>query len=289
MKVQVAIVQAFVEQQTGGNPAGVVLQADPLSQAQKQAVAKAVGYSETAFVSASAVADFKLEFFTPTCQIAHCGHATIATFNLLQAQGLIRHPNSSKETIDGIRHIWIRQDLAFMQQLAPVYQQVEEWQAQILQALGLQNADLSASPLLVDTGNAFVLVGVTDKTKLCAINPDLALLDQLSQQLDLIGFYVFSTDTYLPGRAATTRMFAPRYGISEEAATGMAAGPLACYLYDFMQKKQKTLLIEQGYAMAAPSPSLIQVELTVQNDRIIQLEAGGRAAISHYLEVEVDD
>ncbi len=287
MKVQVAIVQAFVEQGKGGNPAGVVLQADQLSQAQKQAVAKAVGYSETAFVSSSEVADFKLEFFTPTCQIAHCGHATIATFNLLQAQGLIKTPDSSKETIDGIRSIRLTQDQAFMQQLAPVYQQVEELQPQILQALGLQTTDLSAGPLLVDTGNAFVLVGVSDKTRLGAIKPDLALIDQISQQLDLIGFYVFSTDTFLPGRAATSRMFAPRYGISEEAATGMAAGPLACYLHDFMQYKQTTLLIEQGYAMAEPSPSLLQVELSVQNGRIINLEAGGSAAISHWLEVEI--
>ena len=117
MKVQVAIVQAFVEQQQGGNPAGVVLQADYLRTEQKQAVAKAVGYSETAFVSGSAVADFKLEFFTPNRQIAHCGHATIAAFNLLQAKGLVPQPQSSKETIDGIRTIRLQQDQAFMQQL----------------------------------------------------------------------------------------------------------------------------------------------------------------------------
>ena len=56
-----------------------------------------------------------------------------------------------------------------------------------------------------------------------------------------------------------------------------------------MQLKQKTLLIEQGYAMAEPSPSLLQVELTVKNDLILTLETGGRAAVSHWLELDLAD
>lgn len=80
MQVQVRIVNAFVDGEQGGNPAGVVLQADALDARQKQAIAAQVGLSETAFVSSSQSAAFKLEFFTPTRQIAHCGRATVATF-----------------------------------------------------------------------------------------------------------------------------------------------------------------------------------------------------------------
>ena len=47
----------------GGNPAGVVLDADDLSEADMQSVAAAVGHSETAFVSASETADFRFDFF----------------------------------------------------------------------------------------------------------------------------------------------------------------------------------------------------------------------------------
>nr|WP_054536353.1 PhzF family phenazine biosynthesis protein [Herpetosiphon geysericola] len=74
------IVNALIDGARGGNPAGVVFQADGLTIEQKLAVVQQVGLSETAFVSASNVATIKLEFFTPTRQIAHCGHATIATF-----------------------------------------------------------------------------------------------------------------------------------------------------------------------------------------------------------------
>jgi PhzF family phenazine biosynthesis protein len=63
--VEVLIVNAFVRDGTGGNPAGVVLDADDLGAEDRQAVARQVGLPETAFVSHSAVADVRLEFFTP--------------------------------------------------------------------------------------------------------------------------------------------------------------------------------------------------------------------------------
>ncbi len=65
MNVTIAIVDAFIDGGEGGNPAGVVLDADDLSASQKRAIAAKVGLSETAFVSKSNSADFKLDFFTP--------------------------------------------------------------------------------------------------------------------------------------------------------------------------------------------------------------------------------
>jgi ascorbate-specific PTS system EIIC-type component UlaA len=89
MLIEVQIVNAFIDGAAGGNPAGVVVDANALTAAQKLTVAQRVGLSETAFVSASNSATIKLDFFTPTRQIAHCGHATIATFSLLRHLGLI--------------------------------------------------------------------------------------------------------------------------------------------------------------------------------------------------------
>jgi predicted PhzF superfamily epimerase YddE/YHI9 len=85
-----------------------------------------VGLSETAFVSKSNIADFKLYFFTLTRQIAHCGHATIATFSYLSQQGRIKEVFSSKENIEGKRENLIQGDLAFMEQEAPRFQNVEK-------------------------------------------------------------------------------------------------------------------------------------------------------------------
>ena len=132
-------------------------------------------------------------------------------------------------------------------------------------------------PKLVNTGNSFVIVGVKSEQILSGIEPNLEKIKSISENLDLIGYYLFTLDTRKETSDAATRMFAPRYGITEEAATGMAAGPLACYLFSEIAIKKEHLRIEQGYLMQSPSPSEIQVNLEVVNGKIISLMAGGSA------------
>ena len=181
-KIEVQILNAFVDDNKGGNPAGVVLNADNLTNEQKLKIATKVGLSETAFVSKSESAGFKLDFFTATRQIAHCGHATIATFSYLSQSGLIKSTLSSKETIDGIREILLQDDLAFMEQKAPVYRNVDKQEEQILISLGLTKGDiLKEAPIsLVNTGNSFVIVPVKSAEILKNIKPDYALISQIS-------------------------------------------------------------------------------------------------------------
>ena len=83
-------------------------------------------------------------------------------------------------------------------------------------------------------------------------------------------------DTDEKDRDVTTRMFAPRYGIEEEAGTGMAAGPLACYLYDKLEIKKNKFMIQQGKFMTPASVSLIITELDIANGEIKGLMAGGK-------------
>ncbi|MCA0354744.1 MAG: PhzF family phenazine biosynthesis protein [Chloroflexi bacterium] len=292
MQIEVQIVNAFIDGDIGGNPAGVVLQADGLSGEQKLAVAQQVGLSETAFVSKSDVATIKLEFFTPTRQIAHCGHATIATFSLLRQLNRVPTGQLAKETIDGLREIIVADDQAFMQQLAPRYQAfalTEPIAQQALQSLNITSGDLlnGTVPTLVNTGNSFLIIGLASEQTLVELQADFAQIQQISEQLDLIGYYVFTPATKQTGRSAGTRMFAPRYGIREEAGTGMAAGPLACYLHDQLGLQQTSLLIEQGWLMQPASPSVIEVQLKVVDGAIQSLLAGGRAKVMQTLQVEV--
>jgi PhzF family phenazine biosynthesis protein len=292
MKIEVPIISAFVDGDFGGNPAGVVLNADQFSCEQKQKIAAAVGLSETAFVSVSELADIKLEFFTPTQQIAHCGHATIATFSFLKQKGLLAHDRSSKETIDGLRSVNMEGEAAYMEQKAPRFEALGESDLRAaLLSLGITRDDLieGAEPMLVNTGNSFVVIGIRDGQTVKGLEPDFGLIEKLSEALDLIGFYVFSFDDVGDGRDAGARMFAPRYGILEESATGMAAGPLACYLHEQLAIQKQEFTIEQGRWMAAPSPSVINVRLTIGTDnRIMNLFAGGRGAIKEVIEVDVN-
>ncbi len=288
------IVNGFVTGGIGGNPAGVVLDADELSETEMLVIAAKIGLSETAFVSSSDTEGFKLDFFTPNRRIAHCGHATIATFSYLAELGRVSEGETSKETIDGPRKISIKNGAAYMEQLAPKYRMPSHWEkddvtvADLLQSLRITEGDLNISigPILVDTGNSFIVVGVKDGATLRDLRPDFDLISVISEKLDLIGYYVFTTDSNATDKDATTRMFAPRYAIEEESATGMAAGPLACVLHDHLHIEKDTFLIEQGRFMEPASPSLITVELSVENGEVQNLMAGGHGKVSRSLSID---
>lgn len=291
-QVTVHIVNAFVDDNAGGNPAGVVVDANGLSSAQKLKVAQGVGLSETAFVSASATATLKLDFYTPSRQIAHCGHATIATFSLLRQLGVLQEGKHSKETIDGNRTVILESDMAFMEQRAPSFKyldRVGEVSGRVLGSLGLTDQQLLAgfAPCVVDTGNSFLLLALDSETTLSTLQPDLSAVNEVSEALDLIGYYPFSLATRKPGRQAAARMFAPRYGIAEEAGTGMAAGPLACWLHEVLGVRHSNFLLEQGWLMHPPSPCEITVNLTLQASGIVGLMAGGRAKCIRTVHVDL--
>ena len=282
MDIQVSIINAFVDEGAGGNPAGVVLDADHLSTAEKQQIAALVGVSETAFVSRSDTADFKLDFFTPKRQIAHCGHATVATFCYLAQIGRLMKTGTSKETIDGDRAIFMDGDRAFMAQTAPIYTELSAGdQARAIAAVGLDRSQLvvGGRPLLVNTGNTFLLFPVKDLATLKQIEPNLAEIEAISDAHDLVGFHLFSRETEKPGRVASARMFAPRYGIVEEAATGTATGTQACYLYDVIGVKETEMVMEQGIGMRPSAPSELFARLHMGKTGIESVRVGGRAQV----------
>lgn len=292
MQVEAQIVNAFIDGAAGGNPAGVVLDADLLTVNQKLTIARKLGLSETAFVSSSQSATIKLEFFTPTRQIAHCGHATIATFSLLRKLGMVESGHLSKETIDGNRNILIDGDMVYMEQRAPEYRQLpagSDVLARIAASLGVTPAQFHGSlqPLLVNTSNTFLVLAMPDEQGVSTLRPDFKLIEAISNELDIIGYYVFSDMTTVSGRHAGVRMFAPRFGIPEESATGTAAGPLACYLHDYAGVRDAEIIIEQGYLMQPPSPSVIKVKLALADGRITHLLAGGTAKATRRIRLDV--
>ena len=278
------VVNGFVADGEGGNPAGVVIDADGLSEDQMLEVSTKIGLSETAFVSSSDEAGFRLDFFTPNRRIAHCGHATIAAFSYLAQTGRVDQGETSKMTVDGLRKIIIRDEQAFMEQTTPTYQSSDGWGSSgvvlqdVLSSLGLCTDDLIVGfePMLVNTGNSFIVTPIKSEAILASIVPDQDAINQISEKLDLIGYYPFVMSPDGANTAATTRMFAPRYAIPEESATGMAAGPLACYLHDVMDIRASHLKIAQGHFMKPASPSLITVDLEIAADGTIAgLTAGG--------------
>jgi predicted PhzF superfamily epimerase YddE/YHI9 len=89
MAIPMFQVDAFTSKPFGGNPAAVCLLETWPDDARLQAIAAENNLSETAYVVPEGQ-DFRLRWFTPTTEVALCGHATLATAWVLlvhQARG----------------------------------------------------------------------------------------------------------------------------------------------------------------------------------------------------------
>ena len=75
-------IDAFTENPFEGNSAGVMFN-DNFSAEQMQKIAREMNLAETAFLSPSQKADYKLQWFTPAVEVQLCGHATIASLHFL--------------------------------------------------------------------------------------------------------------------------------------------------------------------------------------------------------------
>lgn len=289
MKIKAYTINAFAKSTQGGNPAGVVLDADALTDQQMNGIAGIIGFSETAFVMKSNVADFKVRFFTPKDEVDLCGHATIATFVTLGLLGVVAPGQYSMETKAGLLSVVVSEDLSvLMEQKTPSFHDVLE-PALIAAALNLSVSDLAdGQPVqIVSTGLRDIMVPVKSMKVLHEMKPDFDRVAEISKQQIVVGFHVFTLET-LNNATAHCRNLAPLFGIPEESATGTSNGALASYLFqqglvDPAQLKQ--LVMEQGYSMNMPSEIL--VSLNVEGNSILQVNVGGTALNLAEREIEL--
>lgn len=286
MKVNIYKLNAFTQRIEGGNPAGVVLKADKLSEAQMQQLAGVIGFSETAFVAASDVADFRVRFFTPSAEVDLCGHATIAVFSLLHQLGAIQDGEYTQETKAGVLKIRIKDKTIFMQQAIPQYYEIIDG-VELLNCLGIELNDLDEKlPIqAVSTGLKDILVPLKSETVLKNLKPDMAKIEEISKKYNAVGLHVFSVAS--EANKALCRNFAPLYGIPEESATGTSNGALACYLhkYGMITLPEKQIIFEQGMYMN--KPSMIKARLVVQNNQLTEIWVGGESVLLEEEELEI--
>ena len=93
MELDIYIIDAFTQQQFGGNSAAVVPLTHCLEPDVMQHIAAQNNLSETAFIKQRQVGQYEIRWFSPLTEIDFCGHATLASahviFNELGFQGCI--------------------------------------------------------------------------------------------------------------------------------------------------------------------------------------------------------
>lgn len=269
--VDVYMAVAFSKDAKGGNKAGVVLGRSELTSVQKAAIAKEMGYSETAFVLDSDKADFKLQYFTPTEEVPLCGHATIAAFSTLKLLNMLDKPDCTIETEAGILNIHIKDDgLILMEQNRPAYLEVLD--SDIFTGCIERNFIDHRFPIqIVSTGLNDVMLPVDSVEHLEQLSPDFEMIANMSKEKEVVGVHAF-TIIKESDVTAICRNFAPLYGIDEESATGTANCALACYLFKYY-KQQSQYVFEQGHNMG--DISRIVVNLSYHENVIDSVFVGG--------------
>lgn len=274
MEYKLYRLSAFPKEKHGGNPAGVVISADSLSKDEMQSIAKEVGYSETAFVLNSSSADFMVRFFTPLSEVGLCGHATIATFNLLRDLDIIDVGFYTQETQVGILKLEVKKDFVFMEQVPPKY-------GEYIDPLEIENCfnnsdfiDTSLPIRILSTGMKEIFVPIKSIKDLNSLIPNIDGINEISVNYDIIGIHCFAISTE-DEADAYGRNFAPIVGINEESATGTSNGALGCYLNNYVFKDKTEFNLRQGYSMNKPSE--IITKLTKRDSEVVTVFVGGQA------------
>jgi PhzF family phenazine biosynthesis protein len=292
-------VDSFTTELLRGNPAGVVPDADGLTEARMQAIARELNNSETAFIFPPSAPDHdvRVRFFTPATEVPSCGHATIAAHYVRARELNLPSCTVIQKIGVGILPVEIlREDGDYrvvMTQGRPEFDEPfdEAQSGEIIAALGLARTDLDARcPIqVVSTGHSKVLVGIRERTTLNRLKPEMTRLTEISERIKCNGYFVFVLADDRDGALSHGRMFAPAVGISEDPVTGNANGPLGAYLvkHRLVQTHSKRFTFKGRQGEAIGRPGMVDVTVEIENGEPKTVRVGGRAVIVFKTEISL--
>ncbi|MBQ6290435.1 MAG: PhzF family isomerase [Clostridia bacterium] len=298
-KYKIYQVDSFTRTCFHGNPAGVVPDADGLSEEQMQRIAREMNNSETAFIFPSNSPDYDVEvrFFTPTTEVPICGHATVAAHYVYALENQFGSRRVRQKTKAGILPVDIIQSgddysVVMTQGTPEVSEDLGgEVRNRIADALGISTDDTCREyPVAISsTGHSKVMVPICSNQLLHSLKPDLQKLTEISAQVGCNGYYVFTLN---PGEDILVhgRMFAPAIGIPEDPVTGNANGPLGAYLvyHHILQNPQDKCFdfsILQGEAVRRDGTMRVHVEK--ENDKPVLVQITGDAVVAFSAEITI--
>jgi len=273
------IVDVFAERPLTGNPLAVVPDADLLDVGRMRALAREFNQSETTFVlqPTRPDADWRLRSFTPAgAEVGGAGHNALGTWLWLAHAGRIGTGTFRQEIGEDVLTVEVvaagqEPTRVVMRQSAPVFGTVVDATRELAEALGLTGSDVDRSlpAQVVGTGADHLLVPLRDRAAVDRARVDPRTLAAALRAAGGEGCYVFTTAT--DGAHAYARFFNPTMGISEDPATGTAAGPLAAALVRAGRVPDGTTVqVQQGHVLGRPS----RLQVEVRGD-VVRLSGSG--------------
>lgn len=274
-------VDAFASEPLHGNPCAVVLDADPLTSDQMQAIAREQNLSETAFILHSDRADVRARYFTPAEEIPLAGHPTIASIHaLIEANRIMLKGERTRISLElkaGIVSVDVlstegQPHEIVMTQLKPKFLSAVP-RSKAVSIFGLSTEDLvTGKPVqVVSTGTPQLMVPVRELDCLRKIQVNVDALTMLRRE-----YMFFSVHLFAQIDSGTfARHFASPPDVFEDPFTGSATGGMGAYLWHYGLIDGPDFLAFQGTWMQRPGKARVKV-LGPRND-ISAVQVGGEA------------
>ncbi len=272
VNVPFRLVDVFTPRPLAGNQLCVVPDPSEFDDAEMQAIAKEIGFSETTFVTEAAGDRYAMRIFTPGQELPFAGHPTLGTAFVLVSEGRVSTPATQVIAAGEIPvEVDVEANTGWMTQLPAEFGPIFPDRDLIARAIGLTIAELDPSrPVqMVSTGLPTTIVPVRD----------LDILRRATRNEHLVGEAVRASggqDLYLftpTAEGVTARMFDSEFGIGEDPATGSAAGPLGAYLAEYGDLgTTRSVSIHQGEQVGRPSELHVEAR---REDRAWRVRVGG--------------
>jgi trans-2,3-dihydro-3-hydroxyanthranilate isomerase len=289
MRLAYHLLDVFTDRPLAGHPLAVLADADGLSPAQMQAIAREFNLSATAFVQRprDPFHAARLRVFTPARELPSAGHATIGAAGLIallrapdmiarQPLGLVLEQEIGPVACEVWRHGGAVR-ARFTAPRQPEMLEVLQDREKIAAALGVAARDLgfdAHAPSIASAGLAFAFVPVAG----------LSALNRLAPKCETFGgafgaerhaVFIYTRETSDSAHHVQARVFVPGPGLSEDPATGSAACAFAAVACAFERPDdgEHEIVIEQGFAMGRPG--LIALTLQVACGQLTHTNVGG--------------
>lgn len=283
-RFRIVQVDAFTTEAYGGNPCAVVLDAEDLTAADMQTIAREMNLSETAFVLRSDRADVRARYFTPTAEIPLAGHPTVATIHTLLAEGRLPAGDDVSVSLElqaGVITVDVRRESSgryriTMSQKRPEFLKTYDWAA-VLAAFGLDDGDgLADYPATtVSTGTPQLMVPLASLDALKRARVDVAIFDKVLSGIDFFSIHLFVLQGIDETGATFARHFTPPPDSFEDPFTGSATGGMAAYLWHHGLLEEPRFVAQQGHWMHRPGEAF--VEVAGPRDNMETVRVGGYA------------
>jgi PhzF family phenazine biosynthesis protein len=289
-RITIKQVDAFTDVPLMGNPAGVVVNAQGLSDQQMQAIAREMAVPETAFIlpATQPGANLRIRWFSAETEVPLCGHATIASFHVMSEEGLYGMSeygtySFNLETKSGVLPVRVEKTMSYAEVFfglpTPEFLRAGQFKLDLMRILNITLEEFDPRMQIVMTN--YLFVPVRRLHTIFAVKPNFFALAQFLTNRKLLGVCVFTTETIERKSIVHSRFFAPTVGINEDPVTGSANGPLGVYLFeqglldDKLNGDTITIIGEQGDVIGRKGR--VTIQLVIRGKNVSSVMVGGRA------------